>query len=86
MLVIAASRSRTFESWVAVARGLPFHKSFDTILGVSPSTAAVASSPKVLDRVRWQLRVKHYSIRTEQAYVDWIRRYILFIANATQTK
>jgi integron integrase len=45
---------------------------------VSPSTAAVASSPKLLDRVRWQLRVKHYSIRTEQAYVDWIRRYILF--------
>jgi Phage integrase, N-terminal SAM-like domain len=46
---------------------------------VSPSTtAAVASSPKLLDRVRWHLRVKHYSIRTEQAYVDWIRRYILF--------
>jgi integron integrase len=45
---------------------------------VSPSTAAVASSPKLLDRVRWQLRVKHYSIRTEQAYVDWIRRYIFF--------
>jgi integron integrase len=38
----------------------------------------VASSPKLLDRVRWHLRVKHYSIRTEQAYVDWIRRYILF--------
>jgi Phage integrase, N-terminal SAM-like domain len=53
-------------------------KSFDTILGVSPSTAAVASSPKLLDRVRWHLRAKHYSIRTEQAYVDWIRRYILF--------
>ncbi len=45
---------------------------------VPPSTATVASSPKLLDRVRWQLRVKHYSIRTEQAYVDWIRRYILF--------
>jgi len=45
---------------------------------VSPSTGAVASSPKLLDRVRWHLRVKHYSIRTEQAYVDWIRRYILF--------
>lgn len=51
---------------------------FDTILDVSPSNAAVASSPKLLDRVRWHLRVKHYSIRTEQAYVDWIRRYILF--------
>ena len=34
--------------------------------------------PKLLDRVRWHLRVKHYSIRTEQAYTDWIRRYILF--------
>ena len=45
---------------------------------MSPTTAAVASSPKLLDRVRWQLRVKHYSVRTEQASVDWIRRYILF--------
>ena len=43
-----------------------------------PITAAVASSPKLLDRVRWQLRVKHYSIRTEQVYVDWIRSFILF--------
>jgi integron integrase len=45
---------------------------------VQPTTARVASSPKLLDRVRWHLRVKHYSIRTEQAYVDWIRRFILF--------
>src|SRR5438093_13357927 len=49
-----------------------------TMPGVHPSTAAIASSSKLLDRVRWHLRVKHYSIRTEQAYVDWIRRYILF--------
>ena len=57
---------------------MPSRHNFDTIFGVSPSTAAVASSPKLLDRVRWHLRVKHYSIRTEQAYVDWIRRFILF--------
>jgi site-specific recombinase XerD len=57
---------------------LPWRKSFDTISYVPPTTAAVASSPKLLDRVRWHLRVKHYSIRTEQAYIDWIRRYILF--------
>jgi hypothetical protein len=38
---------------------------------VMPSNAAVASSPKLLDRVRWYLRAKHYSIPTEQAYVDW---------------
>jgi integron integrase len=57
---------------------LPRFSGFGTISSVSPTTAAVASSPKLLDRVRWQLRVKHYSIRTEQAYIDWIRRYILF--------
>ena len=34
--------------------------------------------PKLIDLVRDRLRVKHYSIRTEQVYVDWIRRYIFF--------
>ena len=34
--------------------------------------------PRLLDRVRWHLRVKRYSIRTERTYVDWIRRFILF--------
>ena len=33
---------------------------------------------KLLDQVRDALRLKHYSYRTEQSYVDWIRRYILF--------
>jgi integron integrase len=33
-------------------------------------------SPRLLDEVRRRLRVKHYSLRTEQAYVYWIRRYI----------
>ena len=31
-----------------------------------------------LDRVRDAIRVRHYSIRTEQAYVHWIKRFILF--------
>ena len=35
-------------------------------------------SPKLLDRLRTQIRLRHYSLRTEQAYVDWARRYILF--------
>ena len=34
--------------------------------------------PKLLDQVRDKLRVKHYAIRTEQTYVDWIKRYIYF--------
>ena len=33
---------------------------------------------RLLDQVRARIRVLHYSIRTEQAYVDWIKRYILF--------
>lgn len=34
--------------------------------------------PKLLDRLRVHLRTRHYSIRTEAAYVDWVRRFILF--------
>ena len=34
--------------------------------------------PKLLDQVCDVLRMKHYSLRTEQAYVNWIKRYILF--------
>jgi len=34
--------------------------------------------PRLLERVRQTLRTRHYSRRTEEAYVGWIRRYILF--------
>ena len=33
---------------------------------------------KLLDQTRSQLRLRHYSIRTEQAYLHWIKRFILF--------
>jgi len=33
---------------------------------------------KLLDQVRERIRIKHYSIRTEQAYILWIKRFILF--------
>jgi site-specific recombinase XerD len=35
-------------------------------------------SPRLLDRVRDRVRLKHYSIRTEQAYVEWVRRFVVF--------
>ncbi len=35
------------------------------------------TQPKLLDQVSARIRVKHYSIRTEQAYVDWIKRFIV---------
>lgn len=50
---------------------VPF-KDTNTHPALSPKT------PKLLDQVRVKIRLKHYSIRTEQAYVDWIRRFILF--------
>ena len=34
--------------------------------------------PKLLDRVRAVARLRHLSLRTEQAYSDWIKRFILF--------
>lgn len=37
-----------------------------------------STKPRLLDLVRERCRVKHYSLRTEKSYVDWIRRFILF--------
>jgi integron integrase len=36
------------------------------------------AAPKLLDQVRARIRTKHYSIRTETQYVQWVRRYIYF--------
>lgn len=47
--------------------------------GPSPGGPAVTPAPRrLLDQVRERIRYKHYSIRTEQAYVMWIRRFIRF--------
>jgi len=35
-------------------------------------------APRLLDQVRECIRVKHYSLRTQDAYLHWIRRFILF--------
>ena len=34
--------------------------------------------PRLLDQVRAAIRKRHYSYRTEQTYVEWIKRFILF--------
>jgi integron integrase len=38
----------------------------------------IVKKPKPLDQVRHVLRTKHYAMKTEEAYVHWIKRYILF--------
>jgi integron integrase len=42
-----------------------------------PSEYISIQPPKLLDQVKGKIRLKHYSIRTEQAYTDWIKRFIL---------
>ena len=37
-----------------------------------------ATKPKLLDQVRQAIRTRHYSIKTEEAYVGWIKRFIFF--------
>jgi len=44
----------------------------------SVANLPIANKPKLLDQVRDVIRRKHYSIRTEQAYVDWIKRFIIY--------
>ena len=44
----------------------------------NPPEAHAQHKPKLLDQVRSAIRIRHYSIRTEEAYVQWIKRFILF--------
>jgi hypothetical protein len=48
--------------------------------GSAKSRDLVIPNPKLklMDQVREVLRVKHYAVRTEQAYCEWIRRYVKF--------
>jgi hypothetical protein len=36
------------------------------------------SKPRLLDQVGQVIRVKHYSLRTEESYINWIKRFIFF--------
>src|SRR5437870_9318115 len=42
------------------------------------SDKVTRTKPNLLDQVRDVIRLKHFSIRTEQSYIHWIRRFILF--------
>ncbi|HUL70367.1 MAG TPA: integron integrase [Gemmatimonadales bacterium] len=46
----------------------------------SPVDFASQSKPRLLAVLRSKLRLGHYSVRTEQAYVGWVRRYVRFHA------
>jgi integron integrase len=48
------------------------------MLALRETPAAYSGGPRLLDRVRHAIRARHYSRRTEKAYVGWIKRYIFF--------
>ena len=50
--------------------------SYDGEQAVLSGGIARGSSPRLLDQVQARMRLRHYSLRTEQAYLYWIRRYI----------
>ncbi|MCE1204904.1 MAG: integron integrase [Holophagaceae bacterium] len=46
--------------------------------GDGRTEGAPSTPPRLFDLVREAIRIRHYSLRTEDAYVDWARRFILF--------
>lgn len=42
------------------------------------ASSAEPEKPRLLDLLRTRIRLKHYSLRTEQTYIEWAKRYILF--------
>jgi integron integrase len=51
---------------------------FAGIAGLPDSLGAGDRSPRLLDLLREQVRYRHYSIRTEEAYVHWVRAFIRY--------
>src|SRR6266496_2884414 len=41
-------------------------------------TSPTAQKPKLLDQVSQAIRTRHYSAKTEDSYVHWIKRFIFF--------
>ncbi len=72
MGMVALRSSRRF-SYATSSGGAPA-----TTLYVREAGPAAVPKPRRLDRVREAVRTRHYSRRTEKAYVHWIKRYIFF--------
>lgn len=49
-----------------------------TIVPISEAVPLPPGQPRLLDRLRIAIRTRHYSIRTEEAYVGWVKRFIFF--------
>ncbi|WP_216360871.1 phage integrase N-terminal SAM-like domain-containing protein [Acidithiobacillus marinus] len=45
---------------------------------ITGTTNTPIRQPRLLEQVREALRLRHYSLRTEQAYAHWVKRFVLF--------
>ena len=61
-----------------VVYGVAPERTLGTRLRLREAGPAESPKPRLLDRVREAIRTRHYSRRTEKAYVHWIKRYIFF--------
>ncbi len=65
------------EGAVSAADGVLIGIAGGCLVAREPGPEPVAS-PRLLDQVRQAIRARHYSPRTEKAYVGWIRRFVRF--------
>src|SRR5574341_1062701 len=63
--------------WVAAAP-FSYPSASGAVLALREPDPPGPRQPRLLDRVRAALRARHYSARTEETYIGWIRRYIFF--------
>ena len=61
-----------------VVYGVALEHTLGAGLRLRETGPAEVPKPRLLDRVREAIRTRHYSRRTEKAYVHWIKRYIFF--------
>jgi integron integrase len=71
-------RPRFVPSWseTGIKKPLPLSQSSQKNMKVTQSISG--QKPRLLDQVREVIRTRHYSWRTEQTYVQWIKRFIFF--------
>ena len=58
--------------------GRPLFRNTDTHPVLNGSVTTIAPKPRLLDQVCQAIRTRHYSAKTEEAYVGWIKRFIFF--------
>jgi integron integrase len=65
-------------AWCSLFLAFASDNALQTCMQSMLSGAPEQGKVKLLDQVREAIRLKHYSLRTEQTYLDWIKRFILF--------